>query len=114
MSDDLNWPREIWMAEREEHDQGVVTAVLSEWGTVPRWEGDKERDREFHRYVDADIHESADKYWRARIATLEAQLAQARADGMREAAGVVECRWAYRTCREVADAILAAIEKGEG
>ncbi|MGS5046044.1 MULTISPECIES: hypothetical protein [unclassified Mameliella] len=116
MSDDLNlnWPREIWMAEREEHDQGVVTAVLSEWATVSRWEGDKERDREFHRYVDADIHESADKYWRARIATLEAQLAQARAAGMREAAEIArritEC---CRSCASTEPRILAAIEGEE-
>ena len=70
--DQIEWPREIWMGEREEHDQGVVTAVLSEWATVARWEGDKERDREFHRYVDADIHESAERYYKARIAAAEA------------------------------------------
>ena len=70
--DQIEWPREIWMGEREEHDQGVVTAVLSEHATVARWEGDKERDREFHRYVDADIHESAERYYKARIAAAEA------------------------------------------
>ena len=71
--DQIEWPREIWMGEREEHDQGVVTAVLSEHATVARWEGDKERDREFHRYVDADIHESAERYYKARIAAAEAE-----------------------------------------
>ena len=70
--DHIEWPREIWMGEREKHDQGVVTAVLSEHATVARWEGDKERDREFHRYVDADIHESAVRYYRVRLATAEA------------------------------------------
>ena len=36
----IEWPREIWMAERDEHDQGVVHAVLSEWATVARWVSD--------------------------------------------------------------------------
>lgn len=63
---DIEWPREIWMAEREEHDQGVVSAVLSEHATIARWEGDTERDREFHRYIDADIYESAEKCWKHR------------------------------------------------
>lgn len=58
----IEWPREIWMAEREDYDQGVVSAVLSEWATVPRWNGDTERDREFHRYIDADIYDSAELY----------------------------------------------------
>lgn len=64
------WPREIWMAEREEHDQGVVTAVLSEHATIARWDGDKERDRDFYRYVDGDIHDTAERYYKA---TLEAE-----------------------------------------
>ena len=63
----IEWPREIWMAERDEHDQGVVNAVLSEHATVARWEGDKERDRDFHHYIDADIHESAERYWKGQI-----------------------------------------------
>ena len=81
--DQIEWPREIWMGEREEYDQGVVTAVLSEHATVARWEGDKERDREFHRYVDADIHESAERARQAgdvvaslSIATVAAQYLQ--------------------------------------
>ena len=78
--DQIEWPREIWMGEREEHDQGVVTAVLSEHATVARWEGDKERDREFHRYVDADIHESAERYYKARIAAAEAAAYRKAAD----------------------------------
>ena len=65
------WPRELWMAEREEHDQGVVTAVLSQFATVARWAGDPERDREFHHYVDADILESQRKYYEALIADAE-------------------------------------------
>ena len=75
MSDkiEIEWPREIWMAERQEHDQGVVSAVLSEHATIARFEGDKERDREFHRYVDGDICDSSDKYWKARLAQIEAE-----------------------------------------
>lgn len=67
MSDEPEWPREIWMREREDHDQGVVSAVLSEHATIARWEGDKERDTEFHRYVDGDIYDSAERYHKHRI-----------------------------------------------
>ena len=74
----IEWPREIWMAEREDHDQGIVSAVLSEWATVARFEGDTEREKEFHRYVDGDIYDSADKYWRTRVAALTEKLATAR------------------------------------
>ena len=63
----VEWPREIWMAEREDHDQGVVSAVLSEYATVARWEGDKERDRDFHKYVDGDIHDTAERYYQSII-----------------------------------------------
>ena len=78
MSEAKEWPREIWMAERDEHDQGVVRAVLSEHATVARFAGDKERDREFHHYIDADIYDSADKYHKARYTTLEAENAALR------------------------------------
>ena len=63
---EIQWPREIWMAERDEYDQGVVQAVLPEHATIARWQGDTERDREFHRYVDGDIYDSAEKYWWSR------------------------------------------------
>lgn len=49
------------------------------YATVARWDGDKERDREFHRYVDADIYESLKRYFRH-------QLEQARAKALDEAA----------------------------
>jgi pyridoxal/pyridoxine/pyridoxamine kinase len=55
------------MSGPDEHDQGVVTVVLSEHATIGRWEGDKERDRDFHRYVDADIHDSAKRYYKATL-----------------------------------------------
>lgn len=70
--DALEWPREIWMAEREDHDQGVVSAVLSEQATVARFAGDVERDRDFHRYVDGDIYDSADRYHETMTANLRA------------------------------------------
>lgn len=76
----IEWPREIWMAERERYDQGVVSAVLSEWATVARWEGDKEREREFHRYVDEDIFETTVRYWKERAEKAEAALAKANTD----------------------------------
>ncbi len=74
--DELEWPREVWMAERDEHDQGVVSAVLSEHATVARWEGDKERDREFHCYIDADIFESAERYFKVQIEALQARVTE--------------------------------------
>ncbi len=77
--DDLEWPREIWMAERDDHDQGVVQAVLSEHATISRWEGDKERDREFHRYIDADIYESSLRYHQAKLAELRSEIARLKA-----------------------------------
>lgn len=67
MNGEIEWPREIWMAERDDHDQGIVSAVLSEHATVARFEGDTERERDFHRYVDADIYETAERYWKARV-----------------------------------------------
>lgn len=77
-SEPMEWPREIWMAERDELDQGVVSAVLSEHATVARWEGDEERDRDFHRYVDADIHDSAERYHAAKRAELDSKIERLR------------------------------------
>jgi len=74
---DIEWPREIWMAEREEHDQGVVNAVLSEGATIARYAGDLDRDREFHRYVDSDVYDSAEKYYRHQMAALKQEGAAA-------------------------------------
>ncbi len=77
MSDEIKWPREIWMQDLDEHHNGLAFAVLSEHATIPRWEGDVNRECAFHRYVDADIHDSADRYYRHRIEELEAKLAKA-------------------------------------
>ncbi|MBU3262103.1 hypothetical protein KPG71_18940 [Roseovarius sp. PS-C2] len=78
MTDEIEWPREIWLAALDQHHNGQAHAVLSEHATVPRWEGDKERDREFHKYVDADIYDSAEKYQaeRLRIALERAEKAE--------------------------------------
>jgi hypothetical protein len=84
MSDDApeisKWPEEIWMAELDEHHNGTGMIVLSEFATVPRWEGDDERDCNFQRYVDADIHESAERYYKGEIAKLRAAISMM-ADG---------------------------------
>jgi len=64
---DPTWPREIWMAELDEHHNGTGMIVLSEFATVPRWEGDDERDGDFHRYVDADILETTEQYYKNQI-----------------------------------------------
>lgn len=76
MSDDIDWPEEIWLAELDQHHNGWGSVMLSEFGT-----GCPQTDREFQRYVDADIYDSATKYWAdrdaqrlERIAELEAAL----------------------------------------
>lgn len=66
------WPREIWMLARDEDDQGYTCASLSEFG------GGDEAD--LHRYVDADIHDSAEKYWRARLVDAKAEIARLKSD----------------------------------
>lgn len=84
MSDDApdtsKWPEEIWMAELGEHHNGTGMVVLSQFATVPRWEGDDERDCDFQRYVDADIHESAERYYKDQIAKLRSAISMI-ADG---------------------------------
>lgn len=74
-----NWAREIFAAEIK-HDGHEVsgTYVLSEHATLPRWDGDDERDRQWQCYVDKDIYDSAEKYWRQRVdAEREAALTKA-------------------------------------
>lgn len=120
MTDESNWPREIWMAEREPHDQGVVTAVLSEFGaqvrSVPRYEGDTEVWREHHRYVDGDIYDGAERYWRERVDALTADLFLTQADA--EALVRAALEDASETCRlypqphgnRIAESIMEWIE----
>ena len=81
----VEWPREIWMAERDDHDQGIVSAVLSEHATVARWAGDSERDKEYHHYIDMDVYDSAEKYHAARYDALAAERDALRAAIKRQA-----------------------------
>jgi hypothetical protein len=75
--EDAKWPREIFAAEIK-HDEHEVTGiyVTSEFATVARYEGDAEREREFQRYVDGDIYDSAEKYWKNRADIAEARIAE--------------------------------------
>jgi len=75
----IHWPREIHAAEIK-HDEHEVsgTYLLSELATVPRWEGDEERDREWQKYVDADVFESAERYYKGEISKLRAALSMTR------------------------------------
>lgn len=66
VTQDTKWPREIWAAEMDEFEPSG-TYVCSEFATVPRWEGDKERDRTFQRYVDGDIYDSLERYYKAQL-----------------------------------------------
>jgi hypothetical protein len=84
MTDDTpDWPREIWMAEREAHHQGVVTATVFDPDAAfdvpdtidPAWA--------FHRYVDGDIHDSMERYY-------QHQLEAERADRTRLARALAE------------------------
>lgn len=67
---EIKWPYEIFAAERKEHDI-YGTHVYSEHGTVARWEGDEERDREFHRYIDEDVFNSQERYFTERLTQAE-------------------------------------------
>ncbi|WP_422049874.1 hypothetical protein [Shimia sp.] len=66
---EFDWPREIWAAaiDHSEHEMSG-TYVTSEFATVPRWEGDPERDRPMKEYVDKDIADWWEKYHRERLA----------------------------------------------
>lgn len=70
------WPREIWAAELGEFDP-VGDYVCSEHATIARHEGDTERDRDFHRYVDGDVLESLEKYSKHQAAAKDAALREA-------------------------------------
>ena len=75
------WPKEIWLAEREEHDQGCLSAYLSQIGGLAD-----------HRYIDADIYESADRYWRERAEKAEAERDAAEALNARHLAEIEQLR----------------------
>lgn len=92
MSDmtEIEWPREIWAFAIDYSEfETSGTYATSQFATIPRWEGDSERERPVQRYVDGDVYDSADRYWRERVETLEAKLAEAErrgAERMRERA----------------------------
>ncbi|MGR3825199.1 MAG: hypothetical protein ACU0A5_21725 [Salipiger marinus] len=58
---ETSWPREIWATERDEHDL-CIRAYPSR---IPEYAD--------HRYIDGDIYDSADRYWRERVTALEAE-----------------------------------------
>jgi len=66
---DIEWPREIWLAELGNHHNGRGEVVLSEFST-----GNPDSDREFHEYVDKDILDSAESYHKAKIEELRARI----------------------------------------
>lgn len=104
MSDaEQDWPREIWLAELDEHHNGSGMVVLSKFATVPRWEGDDERDCPFQRYVDSDIYESAEKYFSEKSNELRAEIArlQAQIETAKEALRIIASH--RRECHEYDD-----------
>lgn len=104
--DTTEWPREIWAfaIDYSEHEVSGTYAT-SEWATVPRWEGDPERDRPSQRYVDGDIYDSAERYWRERVEALEAKLTDAERRGAE--------RMRERAAQYVDDWFSGFIESGE-
>jgi hypothetical protein len=100
---EIEWPREIWLEELDEHHNGRGYVVLSQAATIMRHEGDLSRDCEFQRYVDGDIHESAEKYWQSRIEALTAERDAAYLAGVKaglEAAGDAQ-HFASRALRQL-------------
>ncbi|RAP40015.1 hypothetical protein BYZ73_17125 [Rhodovulum viride] len=85
---ETEWPREIWAAQPDP-DDAERRHVLSEHATVPRFEGDSERDCAFHRCVDGDIVDSADRYHREMLiaARARADAAEAERDRLRAELG---------------------------
>ena len=95
------WPREIWLAEREEHDQGCLSAYLSQIGGLAD-----------HRYIDADIYESADRYWRERAEKAEAERDVATALNARHLAEIERLREAGNGLIEIVEGVSVVIEHG--
>lgn len=104
-TDPIEWPREIWMAELDEHHNGTGMVVLSEHATVPRWEGDDERDCNFQRYIDADIHDSAERYYEAKLEEMRGRIKALRGWIEDEAADRGEADAAYEVHRQCAFAL---------
>lgn len=70
-TDLTEWPRAIWAGERMPNEISRYH-VFSEHATIARFDGDIEREREFHCYVDADIFDSEERYHKHQRAALSA------------------------------------------
>lgn len=63
-----DWPREVWLAELDEHRNGRGEVVTPVHSTVARYEGCPKTDRDFHEYVDKHILDSTERYYKAKLA----------------------------------------------
>ncbi|MBY6055368.1 hypothetical protein [Leisingera daeponensis] len=104
-TDNPEWPREIWMAELDEHHNGTGMVVLSVSATVPRWEGDDERDCDFQKYVDADILDTTERYYEAKLEEMRARIKALRGWIEDEAADRGEADAEYETHRQCSYAL---------
>lgn len=71
-TDLTEWPRAIWAGERMP-DEISGYHVFSKHATIARFDGDIERAREFHCYVDTDIFDSEQRYHEHQRAALAAE-----------------------------------------
>ncbi|MEO3479358.1 hypothetical protein AAFO90_16950 [Phaeobacter sp. CAU 1743] len=72
------FPDEIFAAAIGEFEHSGIY-VCSEFATVPRWEGDEERDRDWQRYIDADVHDSLKRYHDHIVGQRDSELQRLRA-----------------------------------
>lgn len=103
---EIEWPREIWMAELDEHHNGTGMVVLSVHATLPRWEGDDERDCEFQKYVDADIYDSANRYHEAKLGESRAEI-----DRLNSVLNAVMCDAAWTPKHPACEKIMQRIKE---
>ncbi|NDK37211.1 hypothetical protein, partial [Rhodovulum sulfidophilum] len=80
--------------------------------TIPRFEGDSERDCAFHRYVDGDILVSADRYHLEMLTALRARAEAAEAECDRLRAEVDQLREGARRYRWLRSRDLETIHAG--
>lgn len=71
------FPDEIFAAAIGEFEHSGIY-VCSEFATAPRWDGDKERDRDWQRYIDADVYDSLKRYTDHMIGQKDAELQRLR------------------------------------
>ncbi|MBL3594095.1 hypothetical protein JMM63_00630 [Rhodovulum sulfidophilum] len=108
---EIQWPREIWAAQSDPDDANG-RHVFSVHATIPRFEGDSERDCAFHRYVDGDIVDSADRYRREMLTALRARAEAAEAECDRLRAEVDQLREGARRYRWLRSRDLKTIHTG--